>query len=114
MSIRIEPADIAHAVLERGAAAYLLTSGETRPHAVSVAVAITERGLQVGAGRRSAANVADRPQVTLLWPLSVDQPDHTLLVDGTATLDEAGATITVTPESAILHVATPSGPDRRC
>lgn len=114
MSIRIEPADIPGAVRDRGAAAYLLTSGTTRPHAVSVAVAVTEHGLQVGAGRRSAANVADRPEVTIMWPLSADHPDHTLLVDGTATVDDGGATITVTPESAVLHVATPSSPDRRC
>ncbi len=114
MSVRIEPADIAAAVAARGPAAYLLTSGPTRPHAVSVAVTVTDGGLHVGAGRRTAANVLERPEVTLLWPLSADHPDHTLLVDGTATLDAGVATITVTPESAILHVATPSGPDRRC
>ncbi len=114
MSIRIEPDAIAAAVEERGAAAYLLTLGDERPHAVSVAVEVVDGGLRVGAGRRTSANVAVRPAVTLLWSLSAAHPDHSLLVDGEASVDPGGATITVVPTSAILHVATPSGPDRRC
>jgi hypothetical protein len=114
VSIRIEPDAIAAAVGERGPAAYLLTIGEDRPHAVSVAVSVIDGGLRVGAGRRTSANVAERRAVTLLWPLSAEHPDHTLLVDGEASVDDEGATITVVPTAAILHVATPSGPDRRC
>ncbi len=103
MSIEVVLADLPAAVAARGPAAYLLSSGEARPRVVSVAASWDEGSLVVGAGRRTAANVAERPEVTVFWPAGGDHPDHSLLVDGTATVDEAGETITVAPSSAILH-----------
>ncbi|CAN5731758.1 MAG: pyridoxamine 5'-phosphate oxidase family protein [Iamia sp.] len=103
MSIEVDLDDLAVAVAERGPAAYLVSAGETRPRVVSVAVSWADGALVVGAGRRTAANVATRPEVTLFWPAGADHPDHSLLVDGTATVDEAGEAITVAPSSAILH-----------
>lgn len=117
MSERIEVAGVADAVAERGSAAYLLSvkSGmPVVPHVVSVAVTVSDGNLVVGAGRTTSANVTVNPSVTLLWPLSEAFPDHSLVVDGTAEVDPGGATITIRPTGAILHVSTPSSPDRRC
>ena len=55
---------------------------------------------QGGVGRRSAANVGSRPDVTLLWP-PVDAEGFSLIVDGRGTAD--GEQVTVTPDRAVLH-----------
>lgn len=114
MSIEVELGDLPAAVWERGAAAYLVTSGATRPRVVSVTVRVVDGDLVVGAGRRTAANVAERPEVTVFWPASTEDPEHSLLVDGTATVDPEGDTIAVTPSSAILHRARTEGVDGPC
>ncbi len=112
VSITVELADLADAVGERGARAYLVSVRDERPHVVSVTVEVRGDGvLLVGAGRRTSANVAQRPVVTLLWPTTDAHPKHTLLVDGTAAVTDDGERIAITPTSAILHRAAP-GP--RC
>jgi hypothetical protein len=118
---RIELDDLGAAIAARGAAAYLVSIGDERPHVVSVAVEVladaSDDGaprLRVGAGRTTPRNVAVRPAVTLLWPASDEHPDLSLLVDGTATVDDPPDTITIEVTGAILHTTTPSGPDRRC
>lgn len=93
--------DLPAVVAERGPAAYLVTAGDERPRVVSVAATWDGARLVVGAGRRTAANVAERPAVTLLWPADVAHPEHSLLVDGRAVVE--GDTIAVVPEGAILH-----------
>lgn len=103
MSIEVSLDDLPAAVAARGPAAYLVSSGQTRPRVVSVAASWVDGTVVVGAGRRTAANAAERPEVTVFWPAGGDHPEHSLLVDGTATVDEAGETIAVTPSSAILH-----------
>lgn len=103
MSIEVTLEDLPATVAERGAGAYLISTGATRPRVVSVAATWTDGALVVGAGRRTAGNVAERPEVTLFWPADPAHPDHSLLVDGTASVDEAGDVITVVASSAILH-----------
>lgn len=122
MSTRIDLTELPAAVADRGPAAYLLSVGgddELAPHVVSVAVLVeldSASGVRlvVGAGRTTSGNVGRHDAVTLLWPVSPAYPDHALVVDGVATLDPDGATISIRPTGAILHVATPSSPDRRC
>lgn len=117
MSTRIDLVELSDVVAARGVAAYLLSVGgshDPAPHVVSVAVEPVGDRLVVGAGRTTSGNVGRHPAVTLLWPLSAESPDHSLVVDGVATLDPGGATISIRPTGAILHVATPSSPDRRC
>lgn len=122
MTMRIELDALAAVIAERGPVAYLVTIGADRPHVVSVAVTVVDGDgdgdggvrLRVGAGRTTPRNVAARPAVTLLWPLTAEFADHSLLVDGTATVDPDGTTLTIAATGAILHTATPSGPDRRC
>ena len=55
-----------------------------------------------GVGKHSLANVADNPSATLVWP-PVAPGGYSLIVDGTASADDAAATIVVTPTKAILH-----------
>lgn len=117
MSMRIDLTDLPDAVTARGPAAYLLSVGgdhDPAPHVVSVAVQVEGDRLVVGAGRTTSGNVGRHPAVTLLWPVSPDFADHSLVVDGVATLDPDGTTISISPTGAILHVSTPSSPDRRC
>ncbi len=97
--------DLAGVIDERGPDAYLVTVRDTRPHVVAVAVAHRDGLLVVGAGRRTAINIEDRPLATLLWPVSPEHPKHTLLVDGTAHISDDGEWLIIIPTSAILHRA---------
>jgi hypothetical protein len=106
VSIPVELDDLPTAIAGRTAQAYLVSIRAERPHVVSVAPSPRDDGtLVVGAGRRTALNIAERPEVTLLWPTDDGDPKHSLLVDGTAAPgdDDGGETLVVTPTSAILH-----------
>ena len=128
MSIDVALDELAATVAERGDLAYLVTVGLRGPRVVSVSVVVEAGagagvetgsggvpldGLFVAVGRHTAANVAARPEVTLLWPADATHPKHTLLVDGTAAVvdpagDDAdgpsdGEVLRITPTGAILH-----------
>lgn len=105
VSIDVPIEELPAVVAERGPDAYLVSVRDTRPHVVAVTVAWRDGDLVVGAGRRTGRNVADRPLVTLLWPVTDHHPKHSLLVDGTARTSEDGEWLHVTPTSAILHRA---------
>lgn len=105
MSIPVKLEDLAGVIDERGPDAYLVTVRDTRPHVVAVSVAHRDGLLVVGAGRRTAINIEDRPLATLLWPVSPEHPKHSLLVDGTARVSDDGEWLVITPTSAILHRA---------
>ncbi len=102
MSVPVPLDQLRDAVDRYGPRPYLLTTGgDGRPHAVAVAVRWDGDRLVAGAGRTTARNVAARPGVCLLWP-PVGEDRFSLLVDGAATLAEAGEVV-VTPERAVLH-----------
>ncbi|MCB1038220.1 MAG: hypothetical protein R2701_01235 [Acidimicrobiales bacterium] len=103
MSIRVDLQDLPSVVAERGLAAYLVTVRDDRPHVVMVQVGSREGLLVVAPGRRTSANIADRPEVTLLWPVSVTHPNHSLLVDGRAAMSVDGEWLEIEPTSAVLH-----------
>lgn len=105
VSITVKLEDLAGVIAERGPDAYLVTVRDTRPHIVAVTVVSRDGLLVVGAGRRTAINIEDRPLATLLWPVSPDHPKHSLLVDGTARLSDDGEWLVITPTGAILHRA---------
>ena len=105
MSIDVKLEDLADVVRSRGADAYLVTVRDTRPHVVAVSVVIRDTRLVVAPGRRTSRNIVDRPLVTLLWPVTDEHPNHSLLVDGTAQLSADGEWLEITPTSAILHRA---------
>ncbi len=105
MSIEVRIDDLPEVVAERGPDAYLVTVRDTRPHVVAVSVVVRDGDLVVGAGRRTAMNIVDRPLATLLWPVTDRHPNHSLLVDGTARSSDDGEWLVITPTSAILHRA---------
>lgn len=102
VSVEVPLGELAEVVARRGSLAYLVTVGEPGPRVVSVSVHVgTDGSLRADVGRHTRSNVADRPAVTLLWPADPTHPQHTLLVDGSATV--AGDAVTIRPSRAMLH-----------
>jgi hypothetical protein len=90
--------------------AFLITVGDDyRPHAVMVEPALSNGILEVGViGDRTADNVANHSDVTVLWPPR-EAGGYALMVDGRAEL--AGDQLRVVPTKALLHrTATPGSP----
>ena len=107
MSAPLDTASLPERMDEYGPIAHLVTVGaDGAPHVVAVRVEQREGDLVVGAGRHTAANAADRPAVTLLWPAPAGR-QYSLIVDGTAR-PSGEAHLAVTPTRAVLH-RTPEG-----
>jgi hypothetical protein len=105
MSIPVPMEGLRAAIEERGGSAYVLTvSDDTRPHAVHVAVSWEGDALAADVGKRSAANAAARPAVSLLYPVRV-HGDYSLIVDGTAVVASRhdAPRLLITPTKAVLH-----------
>lgn len=101
MSIPVPLERLRAALVERGASAYLLTvSDAASPHAVHVPLQWDGDVLVMEVGKRTAANAAARPVVSLLAPVRAPD-DYSLIIDGTA--EVAGAVVRVTPTKAVLH-----------
>ena len=112
MSLSVEIDKLHEEVARFGVAPYLLTvSDDGKPHATAVTVTWSGTELVVGVGKRSASNAAARPDVTLLWP-PYEVGGFTLLVDGTATVDDEQ--LTLHPERAVLHRQKADGPGSDC
>ena len=109
MSIAVSLEQLRDEVARRGDAAFVVTTGDDGPHVVSVRVGWDGDDLVGGAGNRTAANVASRSSVSLLWPSTFD--DYSLIVDGTASVSDGS--LRVAPVRAVLHrsaAATGDGP----
>jgi hypothetical protein len=110
VSIPVDLAALAERIEEFGPVAYLMSvNPDGVPHVVSVRVGWESEHLEVGAGRRTSANVEEHPEVTLLWPAGPGAA-YCLIVDGTAR-PRAGAaepTLGIEPTAAVLH-RTPEG-----
>lgn len=100
MTIPVPLDGLRAALAERGAAYLLTVSEDARPHAVHVPVAWQGEELAVEVGKRSAANAAARPLVSLLFPLRA-AGDYSLIVDGRASAD--GQRLLIAPLKAVLH-----------
>ncbi|WP_122816561.1 pyridoxamine 5'-phosphate oxidase family protein [Nocardioides pantholopis] len=103
MSIPVDLADLARALADQ-APGYLLTTTDGAVRAVSAEPEVTDGVLLIeDAGRRTCANIAANPAVTLLFPPR-EEHGYALLVDGTAALTGGdGERVTVTPTGAVLH-----------
>ncbi|MGV0836699.1 pyridoxamine 5'-phosphate oxidase family protein [Mycolicibacterium thermoresistibile] len=90
--------------------AFLITAGDAgKPHTVMLDPVLADGVFDVGAvGDRTSTNVAQHPDVTLLWPPR--QPGgYALMVDGRA--EAAGDGLRVVPTKALLHRrAAPGSP----
>ncbi len=112
MSIPVPLDGLRAAVAERGTSAYLLTTADDgRPHAVHLPFAWDGDRLVAEVGKRTAGNAAARPGVSVLYAVRTAD-DTSLIVDGTAVVEEGGAKprVLVTPTKAVLHRAA-AAPD---
>lgn len=110
MSVAVDLSDLAEHLEGFGGVAYLTTVGDDgTPHLVSVRPRLEGARLRMGAGRRTSANVARRPGVSLLWPADRGGP-YSLILDGRAELEGGPGeeVLAVVPEAAVLH-RTPDG-----
>ncbi len=105
MSIPVALADLDE-VMGRFGPAYLVTvDDEGRPRILAVTPRWVDGAVVVaGLGRSTRVNVSARPEVTVLWPPAAADSEHTLIVDGTARLDDDETTAIIAPGAAILHV----------
>ncbi len=113
MSIPVEPADIGKQMEQFGTAAYVLTvRDDATPHIAHLDMRLDGSVLRCGASRSAAANVAQRPTISLLWP-PFEPGGYSMIVDAEArTVDSAdGLELELRPSSGVLHrPATPSTP----
>jgi hypothetical protein len=108
------PIDKLREEMGRFGPAFLLTvTDDARPHAVAVAPEWDGDRLRVSAGRTSRRNAGDRPDVTLLWP-AAGVGEFSLIVDATATVDDAAETVSLAPTRAVLHRPAPGGTGSDC
>jgi hypothetical protein len=110
MSIPVPLEGLRAALEERGGRAYVLTvCDDGRPHVVHGVVRWEGDILAAEVGKRSAANAATRPTVSLLYPVWF-AADYSLIVDGNATvaLRDDGPRLLITPTKAVLHRPAPA------
>ncbi|MGH3783756.1 MAG: hypothetical protein ACRDRO_24825 [Pseudonocardiaceae bacterium] len=105
MSIEVTLQQLAE-TLTRYRFAYLLTVGDdARAHVLAVTTTLAnDRLLITDLGRRTRANVAAHPSVTLVWP-PADPGDYSLIVDGVGSM--RGEELAVAPTRAVLHRPAP-------
>lgn len=86
--------------------AYLITVDDNyRAHTVTVEPQLRETTIDIGLiGGRTQQNLAQRRDVTLLWP-PPEPGGYSLIVDGTAEVTDAGDAVQlgVVPTRALLH-----------
>jgi hypothetical protein len=87
--------------------AYLLTVGDDyRVHTVTVDPVLSDGVMDVGLiGGRTRKNLAQRSDVTLLWPPR-EPADYSLIVDGQAKVSDSGdetVRLAIVPTRALLH-----------
>lgn len=101
MSIPVEPERLRAETDRYGRFPYVLTVTPDRcPQAVSAVVTWRGDTLTAEVGARTAANVAGRPEVSLLWP-PPERGGYSLIVDGTAEVEDGA--LRLTPVTAVLH-----------
>src|SRR5262245_4699248 len=89
MSIGVGLEQLAQELDRFGSVAYVLTvSADGRPHAVAVQTVWEGERLGAAVGKSTAANAADRPHISLLWP-PFEPGGYSLIVDGDAVVAPA-------------------------
>ena len=89
-----------------GTVPYLLSVGaDGHPHAIAIEPSWQDNTLTLGAGRKSLANIAACPLVSVMWP-APDAASYGLFVDGRAEVH--GTEVVLTPSRAVLHRSGPA------
>lgn len=110
MSVKVDLGELAGALGDFDFA-YLITVGaDHRAHAIAVQPVLTGGVFDLGVpGATTTRNLEQHPGVTLVWPPR-KVGGYSLIVDGAGNV---GASLTVTPERAVLHRpagGAPAGP----
>ena len=117
MSIPVEIENLEAALSEYGMNPYLITiDNEAHPHITHVTLSRDSLGFVCGIGKKTSANVLERPSVALLWP-PMKQDSHSLIVDGVMEVidTQEGPQGRITPKAAILHrPAVKKDTDQNC
>jgi hypothetical protein len=100
VSVAVSLEELTRRVEEFGALAFLVTTGGTGSHVVSVTASFDGHTFSVPAGQSSRRNIDAMATATLLWP-SPDGGPYSLIVDGDAHSD--GDLAVVRPTRAVLH-----------
>lgn len=101
MSIPVDLDKLADAVTDFDAGYLLTVSPEGKVKAVTVEPVVEAALVRIpGGSRGSAANLADNPAVTLVYPPR-ERHGYTLIVDGVARVVEDG--FEMAPDAAVLH-----------
>jgi hypothetical protein len=106
MSVKVDLDKLAD-VLADYTFGYLITVGDDyRAHTVAVSPQFADGLFDVGAvGKHTSANVAEHPDVTVVWPPRQDG-GYSLIVDGLGRVSDGA--LRVEPTKAVLHrSATP-------
>jgi hypothetical protein len=109
VSIRLELTELAVEV-ERWGFGYLATvSDDGRPHLVALRPMVGDASVPVlrfdAGGGRACRNASIRPEVAVVFPPAPHSDGFSLVLDGTATVDDAFVDVAVT--SASLHRPAP-------
>ena len=117
MSIPVEIENLEDVLSEYGMNPYLITiDNEAHPHITHVTLSRDSLGFVCGIGKKTSANVLERPSVALLWP-PMKQDSHSLIVDGVMEVidTQEGPQGRITPKAAILHrPAVKKDTDQNC
>ena len=100
MSIPVELPDLQVKTAEYRWAYLLTVRDDARPHIVAVSPQWDGDVLAVPVGRGTAANARARPSISLCYP-PIDPDGYSLIVDGTATVDDE--IVRFSPSGAVLH-----------
>lgn len=106
MSIPVELTELSAAAAKHPFGYLITIDDRSRTHVVSAQPHVEATGVTVGdLGRRSLANAAAQPLVTLVWP-PADTGGYSLIVDGEVE-SSADRSITIRPKRAVLHRPAP-------
>lgn len=112
MSVPVSLEALATQVGAYGSVAFVVTtSGDGRPHTVSVSVALAGGVLRASVGRTTATNAIARPVATVLWP-PADDPRYSLIVDADVVVEGTpgvDAVLVLTPTRAVQHRQADAG-----
>jgi hypothetical protein len=104
MSIAVPLEELADRLREHPWGYLVTVRDDGRAQTLAVPTQLVDGALVASVGKSTAANVAARPSVTMVFP-GADGAAFSLIVDGDAAVgaDGAGATVAVTPTWAVLH-----------
>ncbi len=108
MSIEVDVSKLGVELERFGAQAYLLSvKDDATAHIAHLTFSLADGQLRCGASRTAAANVAERPRVSVLWP-PYEPGGYSMIVDGDCQLSsgsapDGGDELVVAPVTAVLH-----------